>query len=34
MRIVSISENKNFEKRVAITPEIAKKYIANGFELI
>ena len=33
MRIVSISENKNFEKRVAITPEIAKKYIANGFEL-
>ena len=32
MRIVSISENKNNEKRVAITPEIAKKYISNGFE--
>ena len=33
MRIVSISENKNNEKRVAITPEIAKKYISNGFEV-
>ena len=33
MRIVSISENKNDEKRVAITPEIAKKYISNGFEV-
>ena len=33
MRIVSISENKNVEKRVAITPEIAKKYLGNGFEI-
>ena len=33
MRIVSINENKNYEKRVAITPEIAKKYLSNGFEV-
>ena len=33
MRIVSISENKNFEKRIAITPEIAKKYLALDFEV-
>ena len=33
MRIVSVSENKKIEKRVAITPEIAKKYIALGFEV-
>ena len=33
MRIVSILENQKFEKRVAITPEIAKKYIALGFEV-
>ena len=33
MRIVSISENKNIEKRIAITPEIAKKYISSGFEI-
>ncbi len=33
MRIASISENKEFEKRISITPEIAKKYIGNGFEL-
>ena len=33
MRIVSISENKKIEKRIAITPEIAKKYIALGFEV-
>ena len=33
MRIVSILENKKIEKRVAITPEIAKKYIALGFEV-
>ena len=33
MRIVSISENKNIEKRIAITLEIAKKYISLGFEL-
>ena len=33
MRIVSISENKKIEKRIAITPEIAKKYITIGFEV-
>ena len=33
MRIVSVSENLKIEKRVAITPEIAKKYIALGFEV-
>ncbi|MDA9956523.1 NAD(P) transhydrogenase subunit alpha [Candidatus Pelagibacter sp.] len=33
MRIVSVSEDKKIEKRVAITPEIAKKYIALGFEV-
>ncbi len=33
MKIVSLSEDKNFEKRVAITPEIAKKYISNEFEV-
>ena len=31
MKIGSISENKQFEKRIAITPEIAKKYINLGF---
>jgi H+-translocating NAD(P) transhydrogenase subunit alpha len=34
MRIGSILENQNIEKRVAITPEIAKKYIALGFEVL
>ena len=33
MKIVSVSENLKIEKRVAITPEIAKKYIALGFEV-
>ena len=33
MKIGSISEDKNHEKRIAITPEIAKKYIDTGFEL-
>ena len=33
MKIVSISEDKKTEKRIAITPEIARKYIALGFEL-
>jgi H+-translocating NAD(P) transhydrogenase subunit alpha len=33
MRIASISENLNIEKRIAITPEIAKKYISLGFEV-
>ena len=34
MKISSITENKNIEKRVAITPEITKKYISNGFEIL
>ena len=33
MRIVSVSENQKFEKRIAISPEIAKKYIALGLEV-
>ena len=33
MRIVSILEDQKIEKRIAITPEIAKKYISLGFEL-
>ena len=33
MRIVSVSENLNIEKRIAITPEIAKKYISLGLEV-
>jgi H+-translocating NAD(P) transhydrogenase subunit alpha len=33
MRIVSLSENQKIEKRIAITPEIAKKYISLGFEV-
>ena len=33
MRIGSVSENKNLEKRVAVTPEIIKKYVSLGFEV-
>ena len=33
MRIGSIKENQNFEKRIAITPEIIKKYSSFGFEI-
>ena len=33
MKIASILENQNIEKRIAITPEIAKKYIALGIEV-
>ena len=33
MKIVSFLENKDIEKRVAITPEIAKKYISIGFDV-
>ncbi len=34
MKIGSILENQKFEKRIAITPEIIKKYISLGFEII
>jgi len=33
MKIGSILENQNSEKRVAITPEIVKKYISIGLEI-
>ena len=33
MKIGSILENNSVEKRIAITPEIAKKYIGMGFNL-
>jgi len=33
MNIISLSENKETEKRIAITPEIAKKYISLGLEV-
>ena len=33
MRIVSVLENQTIEKRIAITPEIAKKYLALGLEV-
>ena len=34
MKIASILENQKFEKRIAITPEIAKKYISLGLEVL
>ncbi len=33
MRVVSVSENKDLEKRISITPEMAKKYISLGIDL-
>ena len=33
MIIASTSENKEIEKRIAITPEITKKYINLGFQI-
>ena len=33
MKIGSIAESLSSEKRVAITPEIAKKFISSGFEI-
>ena len=34
MKIVSVSENKNNEKRISITAETAKKFISLGFEVV
>ena len=34
MIIASISENKDFENRIAITPEVAKKYVNLDFEVV
>ena len=33
MKIISISEDKKIEKRISITPDIAKKYLSLGFEV-
>ena len=33
MNLVSIKENISIEKRIAITPEIAKKYISLGLKV-
>ena len=33
MKIASILENQTIEKRIAVTPEIAKKYISLGIEV-
>ena len=33
MNLASILENQDIEKRIAITPEMAKKYIGLGFNL-
>ena len=33
MNLSSIIENRNIEKRIAVTPEIAKKYISLGFNI-
>ena len=34
MKIVSVLENQKIEKRISITPEIAKKYISLGLEVV
>jgi len=34
MIIGSLSENRDIEKRISITPDIAKKYISNNFEVL
>ncbi len=34
MNLGSISENKSIEKRLAITPEIAKRYLSLGFKVL
>ncbi len=34
MRVGSILENQKLEKRIAITPEIIKKYLSLGFEVL
>jgi len=33
MKIGSILENQTIEKRIAVTPELVKKYISLGFEV-
>ena len=33
MKIGSVLENQNLEKRIAITPELVKKYNSLGFDV-
>ena len=33
MIIGSVSENKDLEKRISITPDLVKKYTNQGFEI-
>ena len=33
MKVGSILENQSLEKRIAVTPEIVKKYLSLGFEI-
>ena len=33
MKVGSILENQSLEKRIAVTPEIVKKYLSIGFEI-
>ena len=33
MKVVSILEDQNIEKRIAVTPETAKKFISLGIEV-
>ena len=34
MIIGSVSENKDIEKRISITPELVKKYFTQGFKIL
>ena len=34
MKVGSILENHNLEKRIAITPDIVKKYVSLGFDIL
>jgi NAD(P) transhydrogenase subunit alpha len=34
MIIGSVSENKDIEKRISITPELVKKYTSQGFKIL
>ena len=34
MKIGSVLEDIKIEKRIAITPEVAKKYLSLGFEVL
>ena len=34
MILASVSENQKIEKRIAVTPEIVKKYTSLGFKVL